>query len=126
MFESLILLAEDTPPPAKGPGLDMLFLFLPVLVLFYFIVLRPMKRQEQERNSLLTQLKKNDKVLTTAGIYGTVVAISDKEDEITVRVDDNVRLRMIKASIARNITNEEALKAQKAAKDGKETKEGAA
>jgi preprotein translocase subunit YajC len=64
-------------------------------------------------------LKKNDRVLTTAGIYGTIVAISEKEDELTVRVDDNVRIKMVKASIARNLSHEEAVKAEKAAKDGK-------
>ena len=65
---------------------------------------------------MTTDLKKNDKVLTSSGIYGTVTAISEKEDEITVKVDDNVRLRMTKESIARNLSNEEAARAAKAAK----------
>jgi preprotein translocase subunit YajC len=88
--------------------------------LFYMFVLRPMsRRQQQERDQMMSTLSKNDKVLTNAGIYGTVVNISDKEDEITVKVDDNVRLKMIKGAIARNITREEALKAMKeAAKAG--------
>ena len=69
-----------------------------------------MLRQEAERKGLLAKMKKNDKVLTSAGIYGTIIAISDTEDEITVKVDDNVRLDMTKASIVRNFTNEEAAK----------------
>ena len=79
--------------------------------------LRPMRKQEQEKAALLNQIKKNDKIITHAGIYGTVVAVSDTEDEITVRVDDNVRLKMVKNSILRNLTNEEAAKEAKAAKD---------
>ena len=67
-----------------------------------------MQTQEQERQALLTKMKKNDKVLTTAGIYGTVIAVGDNEDEIIVKIDDNVRVKMIKAAIARNLTNEEA------------------
>ena len=59
---------------------------------------------------LATALKKNDKVLTTAGIIGTVVSISEKEDEVTVRVDENCRLKMLKSSISRNLTQEEAAK----------------
>jgi preprotein translocase subunit YajC len=119
MFHTLVLLAED-PKPSAPFGFDML-LPVGILVLLYFIVLRPMRRQDQERNSLAKSLKKNDDVLTTSGIYGTIVNVSEKEDEVTVKVADNVRLRMLKSSIARNLTNEEALKNQKAAKDSGKT-----
>lgn len=90
----------------------MLFLFAGLFFLFYFIVLRPMRREEAERRNMQSGLKKNDKILTHAGIYGTVVSVSDTEDEIVVKVDDNVRLRMVRAAVARNITNEEAAKQQ--------------
>ena len=91
---------------------------LPVgIVLFYFLILRPMQRQEKERQALLNQMKKNDKVITHAGIYGTVVSVSETEDEITVKIDDNVRVKMVKNSILRNLTNEETAKEAKAAKD---------
>ena len=86
---------------------------LPVVALFFLLVLRPgQKRQERERQQLLNSLKKNDKVITTAGIYGTVVSVSDKEDEVIVKVDDNTRLKMLKSSIHRNITAEETAKAE--------------
>jgi preprotein translocase subunit YajC len=63
-------------------------------------------------------LKKNDKVLTTSGIYGTLVDISEKEDEVTVKIADNVRIKMVKSSIARNLSNEEeAANAAKAKKE---------
>ncbi len=66
----------------------------------------------------MSGLKKNDKVLTTSGIYGTVISVAEKEDEVVVKVDDNTRLKMVKAAILRNITNEEdAVKAKQTAKD---------
>lgn len=111
----------NPPPPAF---LDPLILFPGIALLFYFLILRPGRRQELERRAFLTNLKKNDKVLTAAGIYGTVVAIAEKEDEVTVRLDDNVRVKMTKASIARNLTNEEAAKAAKT--QTTPTKEGGA
>jgi preprotein translocase subunit YajC len=79
-------------------------------LVFYLLVMRPARKQEAQRQALVSNLKKNDKVLTTAGIIGTVVSISEKEDEVTVRVDDNCRLKMIKSSISRNLTQEEAAK----------------
>jgi preprotein translocase subunit YajC len=127
MLNALMLLAqqEGTKTGGGGMGLDVMFIPIVLVFLFYLIVLRPMnRRQEQERQKLLSNLKKNDKVLTTAGIYGTVVSVSDKEDEVVVKVDDNVRLKMVKSAITRNFTNEEAAKAAKAPKE--EKKEGAA
>jgi preprotein translocase subunit YajC len=99
---------------------SMLFLFAGLFFLFYFIVLRPMRREEADRRTMQSSLKKNDKILTHAGIYGTVVSVSDTEDEIVVKVDDNVRLRMVRAAVARNITNEEAAKQQAQAAGNKD------
>src|SRR5262249_62313215 len=122
MWTSLILLADD----AKQPGslMEQLYpMLLPVglLVLAYLFFLRPMKRQEAERQALLSKVKKNDEILTTGGIYATVVEVSDKEDKIIVKISDNVRVKIAKAAIARNITNEEdaaKAKQQPAAKEG--------
>jgi preprotein translocase subunit YajC len=126
MLTALLLLAQNTPEP-KGAPFPFELLLLPVLLLlFWLIVLRPgQRRQQQERDALVTGLKKNDKVLTTAGIYGTVVSVSDREDEVVVKVDDNTRLKMIKSSIMRNLTNEEAVKAAKGVQDNPK-KEGVA
>jgi preprotein translocase subunit YajC len=117
MWHLGVLLAND-PPASTGDGSfgGILWLLPLIMLLFWFLVLRPMRRQEQERQALANSVKKNDKVLTSGGIYGTVVNLSETEDEVTVRVDDNVRLRMVKSSIIRNLTNEEAAKAAKEAK----------
>ncbi len=115
MLQLLVLLADGDDKGAAG-GSPLQFLPLVVIaILAYLLLLRPMRRQEQERQALVSTLKKNDEVLTSAGIYGTVVDISETDDKITVKVADNVRLKMTKASILRNLTNEEAAKQAKAA-----------
>jgi preprotein translocase subunit YajC len=120
MFSALLVLAEETTQKPPGATWEPLLLMGAVMLALYLIVLRPGQRmRERERQQLLTGLKKNDKVLTTAGIYGTVVSVSDKEDEVVVKVDDNTRLRMLKASIMRNLSNEEAQKAEKEQADKK-------
>jgi preprotein translocase subunit YajC len=125
MLYTLLLLAENAEGGKAAPPLEIMLIPL-LLVLLYFMVLRPgQKRQQQERDALVTGLKKNDKVITTAGIYGTVISVSEKEDEVVVKVDDNARLKMLKGSIMRNLTNEEAAKSAKEAKDNPK-KEGAA
>jgi preprotein translocase subunit YajC len=118
MWYSLLLLAEGEPAKAE-PSWYGFVLPLGLLFLFYFVFLRPMRRQDQERKALLSSLKKNDEILTNGGIYGTVVDVSDTEDKMTVKVADNVKIRVLKSGVARNLTNEEA-----AAKAAKEAKEG--
>lgn len=118
LLDLLLLFAEgDAPAPVKPQGGlndPMLpLLIMGIVLLFFMMVLRPaQRRKEKEAQALLTNTKKNDRVLTTAGIYGTVISISDKEDEVIVKVDDNTRLKMLKSSIHRNLTAEETLKAE--------------
>jgi len=118
MFFAVLLFAtEEAPkqaPPEGSLFSGMLVPLLLIIPLFYFLMIRPMRRQEQQRQQLINTVEKNDKVLTAAGIYGTVISVSEKEDEVVVKVDDNVRLRMQKASITRNLTKEEAFAAAKA------------
>jgi len=67
----------------------------------YFFLIRPQKREQDEKQRLLDSLKKNDKVVTTSGIFGTIVNL--KDNEVTLRIDDQakVKIRMLKSAIAR-------------------------
>jgi preprotein translocase subunit YajC len=119
MFSSLttLLFAKDAAPDANPLWQFMPFIL--IFVLLYLIVLRPAQKREQtQRALLLSSLKKNDKVLTSGGIIGIVALVNDKEDEITLKVDEssNVRIRVLKSSIIKNYTSEEAARDQ-AAKD---------
>jgi preprotein translocase subunit YajC len=119
MMQTLILLAEDSGQPGPGGMIGILPLIL-IAAVFYLLLIRPMKKQEQERQKLASNLKKNDEVLTNSGIYGTIVDVGEGEDRITVKIADNVRVKMTKGSILRNLTNEEeAAKQAKAAKEAK-------
>jgi preprotein translocase subunit YajC len=117
MLAMLLLFAEDPPaqpPPGPGTG-SMIWMFLPVIALMIFMMYRNSRRQSAEQQTMLSTLEKNDKVLTHAMIYGTIVSVNPNEDEVTIRVDDNTRLKMTKAAIARNITKEQARNAAAAA-----------
>ncbi len=115
-----LLFAADDPAQQQNP-LGIMIPMLLVFFVFWLVILRPMKRQEAEKQAkLLSMMKKGDKILTTSGIYGTIISVAEKENEIVVKVDDNTRLKMLKEAIMRNITNEEdAAAAAQAAKDAK-------
>lgn len=97
----LIALLAQARPEQPGSPWDFMFPLLLGVAFVYFLIIRPQKREQDEKQKLLTALKKNDRVLTTGGMYGTIVNI--KEDEVTLRVDDQakVKVRFAKSAIAK-------------------------
>ncbi len=91
---------------AKGGEPSPLLQFAPLIAvpfIFYFMMLRPQQIQDKKRRELINNLKKNDKVLTAAGMYGTVIAVDEKTDRVQLRLDDDgkVKATFTKASIVR-------------------------
>jgi len=81
-------------------GAAMLANFLPIIlifIIFYFILIRPQQKKQKEFESMLKELKKNDEVVTSCGIHGTILNI--KDDTLTLRIDDNVKIEINKNAI---------------------------
>ncbi len=94
---------------------------LPLLIifmLFYFIVLRPQKRKEQDLRDMVRNVKENDRVVTIGGIYGVVTNVQREVDRVTVRVDESngTKLKLNMSAIARVLTGEEEENKASAAK----------
>lgn len=84
----------------QTPGFGTMMLPMVLIVfVWYFLILRPQGRERQQREALLTGLKKNDRVVTISGIIGTVVSFSNDNKEVTLRVDDNVKLKFLRSAI---------------------------
>ena len=108
-FLSMIsLLAEAEPVVPQGLG-DLLRQMMPMLVmmamLMYFIVIRPQSSERKQREKLLSGLKRNDRVVTFSGIIGTVTNFSSDGKEVTLRVDDNVKLQFLRTAIQGPLTD---------------------
>lgn len=102
------LLADDVPEAANdaaanGAGGDggggiwpMLMVLGPMLLVFMLVnslLGGPQRKEQARRQQLLSTLKKNDQVVTIGGIMGTVVSVSDDKSSVTVRVEDNAKIR---------------------------------
>jgi len=75
--------------------------FLPLIlifVVFYFLLIRPQKTKEKEHQNMLANLAKNDEVVTSGGIHGTIVNIKDKT--VSLRIDENIKIEVEKNCIA--------------------------
>ncbi|MBM3246240.1 MAG: preprotein translocase subunit YajC [Candidatus Omnitrophica bacterium] len=75
-----------------------LFPLIFIFVIFYFLLVRPQRKKEKEHQNLLAGLNKNDDVVTSGGIHGTIVNVKDKT--VIVRIDDNVKIEIEKNCIA--------------------------
>ncbi len=94
--------AADKPPPSWSMYLPFIVMGL-MLVMFF----RASSKQKRELQTALSAMKKNDKVVTSGGILGVVVAMKEGEDEVTLKVDDatNTRIRVLKSSVLRIIAD---------------------
>lgn len=87
---------------------------LPILLLvgaFYLLILRPAKARQNQTNAVLRQLAVGSRIMTTAGLFGTVTALED--DEIELEIAPGVRVRYVKAAVAKVV--EPAIPAEEAA-----------
>ncbi|MFN3411115.1 MAG: preprotein translocase subunit YajC [Exilispira sp.] len=71
---------------------------LAIIVIFYFLLILPQNKQKKKHEQMIASLEKGDEVITTSGIFGTVVGV--KEDSITIKVDDNTTIRILKGAVA--------------------------
>lgn len=112
-ISTLLLFADDAAPAAQGqdpvnPILQMMIIFLPLAAVWYFLILAPQNKERATRKQTLDNLKKNDSVVTIGGIIGTVVNLSEDGEDVTIRVDDNARLKMRRDSIREVVIKEKS------------------
>lgn len=98
-----IVLAAD---PGLGGSLAQFFLlFAPLFAIWYFLVIRPQQQQKRKLQDMLANLKTGDRVVTSGGIYGTVVAFRD--GVVQLQVTNQVKLDVARSAIT-GLVSEEA------------------
>lgn len=91
--------AEESGVAAPGnPFSSMLPMIVIFIAIMYFLMIRPQQKRDRERRQMLGALAKGDNVITTGGICGSVVGIS--EERVVLRVDDNVTVEFVRGAIA--------------------------
>ena len=104
MINGLILMG--TPPQGGGAsggssGLSFLFLIIVMFVVMYFFMIRPQQKKEKQRQKMITELKKGDKVLTNSGMIGTIWGI--KDNAFVIKFDEEVKIEFLKSAVSGKI-----------------------
>lgn len=90
--------------PSSGTGgqtSNPIAAFMPLIlmfIIFYVLLIVPQRKKQKEHQKMLTELKKGDKIVTTGGIHGVVVNL--KDDIITIKVAENVKIDVNRGNIA--------------------------
>ncbi|MDR2577497.1 MAG: preprotein translocase subunit YajC [Chitinispirillales bacterium] len=98
---ALPLLAQDggeqLPPPPGLFGGNFLFIMLAMIAIIYFIMIRPEQKRQKERQSMLSALKKGDKILTVGGIVGVITSV--KDNTYVIKSGEGAVLEVTKSAI---------------------------
>jgi preprotein translocase subunit YajC len=93
---------EQTGNPLAAFALPLL-----LLVGFYFLLIRPQRNRQRQQQALIAALEVGDEVMTTGGIFGTIVDIDEDEGVLTVEIAPGTRIRMLRQGIAQRFVEEE-------------------
>ncbi len=91
--------------PAPGGEQSNFFLqmlpFLLMFVVMYFLLIRPQHKKQKQQQDMINALKKGDRVMTSGGVYGTIVGVKDKDGILVLQVAKDVRIEVSRANISR-------------------------
>jgi preprotein translocase subunit YajC len=99
-MEFMTVLAMASPTEGGG-GAGGLLSFLPLILIFlvfWFMIIRPQKKQQDQRKSMIEALKRGDQVVTSGGLFATVKDV--KQDRIVATIADNVKVEISKTAIS--------------------------
>ncbi|MFB0566223.1 MAG: preprotein translocase subunit YajC [Candidatus Aminicenantaceae bacterium] len=97
-------LLQQTAPAPRGGGsfITALIPFILVFVIFYLLIIRPSRTRQKKHQAMVEELKPGDKVVTSGGIYGTVMGV--QKDRIELKVSSNVKIEIAKNAVATILT----------------------
>lgn len=93
-----------TPAFAQSSGLaegaSALIPIILVMIIFYFLLIRPQQKRAKQHREMLAALRRGDKVVTNGGITGTIVKVVDDQDTVEVEIAKDVKVNVVRAMIA--------------------------
>lgn len=99
----LMLAMAQPGAEGQGGGFGMFLPMILIFVIFYFLILRPQAKRQKLHQQMLGSLDKNDRIVTTGGIYGTIVRINDKENTLIIKISDDVKIEVDRGAVARKL-----------------------
>lgn len=104
-MELIFAMAPSGGEGGGGSMISTLIMFGAIFAIFYFMIIRPQQKRAKEREKMLSEVKKGDKIVTSGGIHGTVAGLDEKT--VLIDVGNNVKIKMERSAIGSIAQNKE-------------------
>ena len=84
---------------ASDPFTGLLIPMLVMIVIFYFLVIRPQQQRTKAHREVVDKVRRGDTVITSGGFIGKVIKAADNSDEVEVELAENMRVRLLKSTL---------------------------
>lgn len=98
LLASASAFAQDGSSGASGAIMQQLLLFVPLILIFYFLLIRPQSQRAKQHRAMIEAVRRGDTIVTSGGLIGKVTKVA--EQELTIELADNIRVRIVKGMIA--------------------------
>lgn len=99
---------------AGGGAAQGLIGFLPIVFIFlimYLLLIRPQQKKVKEHRAMVEALRRGDQVVTSGGLIGKIIRVADDKDEVELELSQNVKVRVVKSTIAQVMSKTEPAQA---------------
>jgi preprotein translocase subunit YajC len=96
-------------PSGNGGGgsfISTIIMFGAIFLIFYFMIIRPQQKRAKERDKMLKNIQKGDKVVTSGGLHGVIAGLDEKT--VLLQVGDNIKLKYERSAISSVISSKES------------------
>lgn len=102
----LIAMAPSGSGGGGGGLVSTIIMFGAIFLIFYFMIIRPQQKRSKERDKMLSNIEKGDKVVTSGGMHGTISGIDEKT--VLLQVGDNIKLKFERSAISSVVSKKES------------------
>ncbi|MDX2259680.1 MAG: preprotein translocase subunit YajC [Hyphomicrobiaceae bacterium] len=91
--------AQGAPGGDPFGGLGVLFPMILMLIIFYFLLIRPQQQRAKQHQEMISKVRRGDTVVTSSGFIGRVTKVPDGSDEIEVELAETLKIRVLKSTL---------------------------
>ncbi len=102
----LIAMAPQSGEGGGGGMVSTIIMFGAIFLIFYFMIIRPQQKRAKERDKMLANIQKGDKIVTSGGVHGTIAGIDEKT--VLLDVGDKVKLKVERSAVSSVISTKES------------------
>ncbi len=105
-----LLYALTSPEGQQGGGIAAFLPFILIMVVIYFLMIRPQSKRQKEKKQMIENLKKGDRIITIGGIHGSIAGFKNNGKVVILKIDKNMNITVNKSAVAGlvgNVTEED-------------------